>query len=90
MAAAQDRLKTPARLLWKPQENFVPGALGMLNGRVGVVTKGLRLCLCLCLCVSLCLCLCLCLCVSLCLCLCLCLSLCLSRARWHRDKRQAL
>lgn len=40
--AAQDRKKTPARLLWEPQERFTPGALGMLEGRVGVVTKGKR------------------------------------------------
>eukprot|EP01046_Picozoa_sp_COSAG06_P059520 COSAG06_NODE_12337_length_1393_cov_1.333076_3_plen_92_part_01 len=38
----QDRIKTPARQLWEPQERCVPGALGMINGRVGVVTKGKR------------------------------------------------
>ena len=40
--AVQDRIKTPARQLWEPQERCVPGALGMINGRVGVVTKGKR------------------------------------------------
>ena len=41
--AAQDRMKFAARLLWGAQDRNVPGALGMANGRVGVVTKGKRM-----------------------------------------------
>ena len=36
-------MKFAARLLWGAQDRNVPGALGMVNGRVGVVTKGKRM-----------------------------------------------